>query len=202
VKAHTLSSIANCDWPDEYPDLLSSVIALLSSNSPDSVHGAMQVLTEFIKSDLTEDQLLPVLRQLLPILLQILGATEVTILTLIYVVLVLIFFCCTATHCRHKSSYHLCFPTMRGSPVHGERSTPTSRQRSYCFCPPCMVGSIQSTTQHRSSARCLQYGKLGWPRHPYSSLQSVSLCLSNIHQYYVLTSLCRPSIRSTLPSRA
>ncbi|KIM88892.1 hypothetical protein PILCRDRAFT_244255 [Piloderma croceum F 1598] len=74
--AHTLSSIANCDWPDEYPDLLSSLITLLSSNSPDSVHGAMQVLTEFIKSDLTEDQLLPVLRQLLPVLLQILGATE------------------------------------------------------------------------------------------------------------------------------
>jgi importin-9 len=77
MKAHTLSSIANCDWPDEYPDLLSSLITLLSSNSPDSVHGAMQVLTEFIKSDLTEDQLLPVLRQLLPVLLQILGATEV-----------------------------------------------------------------------------------------------------------------------------
>jgi importin-9 len=77
MKAHTLSSIANCDWPDEYPDLLSSLILLLSSNSPDSVHGAMQVLTEFIKSDLTEDQLLPVLRQLLPVLLQILGATEV-----------------------------------------------------------------------------------------------------------------------------
>lgn len=37
----------------------------------------MQVLTEFIKSDLTEDQILPVLRQLLPVLLQILGATEV-----------------------------------------------------------------------------------------------------------------------------
>lgn len=37
----------------------------------------MQVLTEFIKSDLTEDQILPVLRQLLPVLLNILGATEV-----------------------------------------------------------------------------------------------------------------------------
>jgi hypothetical protein len=37
----------------------------------------MQVLTEFIKSDLTEDQILPVLRQLLPVLLQILGANEV-----------------------------------------------------------------------------------------------------------------------------
>ncbi|KAG5644159.1 hypothetical protein DXG03_009054 [Asterophora parasitica] len=74
--AHTLSSIANCDWPDEYPELLDSLINLLSSNSPDSVHGAMQVLTEFIKSDLTEDQILPVLRQLLPVLLAILGSTE------------------------------------------------------------------------------------------------------------------------------
>ncbi|KAI0354778.1 ARM repeat-containing protein [Trametes cingulata] len=74
--AHTISSIANCDWPDEYPDLLSSLIGLLSSLSPNSVHGAMQVFTEFIKSDLTEDQLLPVLRQLLPVLLNILGAPD------------------------------------------------------------------------------------------------------------------------------
>lgn len=38
----------------------------------------MQVFTEFIKADLTEDQILPVLRQLLPVLLNILGATEVS----------------------------------------------------------------------------------------------------------------------------
>lgn len=37
----------------------------------------MQVFTEFIKSDLTEDQILPVLRELLPVLLSILGSTEV-----------------------------------------------------------------------------------------------------------------------------
>ncbi|KAI8980578.1 ARM repeat-containing protein [Trametes punicea] len=74
--AQTISAIAHCDWPDEYPDLLSSLINLLSSLSPNSVHGAMQVFTEFIKSDLTEDQLLPVLRQLLPVLLNILGTPE------------------------------------------------------------------------------------------------------------------------------
>ncbi|KAF8913175.1 armadillo-type protein [Gymnopilus junonius] len=76
LSAHTLSSIANSDWPDEYPNLLSSLIGLLSSGSPDSVHGAMQVFTEFIKSDLTEDQILPVLRDLLPALLRILGLPE------------------------------------------------------------------------------------------------------------------------------
>ncbi|KAF8899297.1 armadillo-type protein [Infundibulicybe gibba] len=74
--AHVLSSMAHCDWPDEYPELLKSLIGLLSSNSPESVHGAMQVFTEFIKSDLTEDQILPVLRELLPVLLAILGSPE------------------------------------------------------------------------------------------------------------------------------
>lgn len=38
----------------------------------------MQVLNEFIKSDLTEDQILPVLRELLPVLLTIVGSTEVS----------------------------------------------------------------------------------------------------------------------------
>ena len=37
----------------------------------------MQVFAEFIKSDLTEDQILSILRELLPVLLSILGATEV-----------------------------------------------------------------------------------------------------------------------------
>lgn len=73
-QAHVLSVIANSDWPDEYPELLTSLIGLLSSGSPDSVHGATQVFTEFIKSDLTEDQILPVLRQLLPVLLSIIGS--------------------------------------------------------------------------------------------------------------------------------
>ncbi len=37
----------------------------------------MQVFTEFIKSELTEDQILPVLRELLPVLLRILGSSQV-----------------------------------------------------------------------------------------------------------------------------
>ena len=52
-------------------------MSLLSSTSPEPVHGGMQVLNEFIKADLTEDQILPVLRQLLPVLLSILGSTQV-----------------------------------------------------------------------------------------------------------------------------
>ncbi|KAL4067241.1 armadillo-type protein [Scleroderma yunnanense] len=76
IRSLSASHDGICDWPDEYPDLLNSLIQLISSNSPDSVHGSMQVFTEFIKSDLTDDQILPVLRQLLPVLLSILGAPE------------------------------------------------------------------------------------------------------------------------------
>ncbi|GJJ12042.1 hypothetical protein Clacol_006283 [Clathrus columnatus] len=73
MAANVLSLIANCDWPDNYPSLLNDLLTLLSSVSPHSVHGAMQVFTEFAKDDLTEDQLLPVLQHLLPVLLNILG---------------------------------------------------------------------------------------------------------------------------------
>ena len=77
-QAHTLSTIANSDWPDEYPDLLNHLVQLLLSGSPSSTHGAMQVFTEFVRTDITEDQLLPVMRELLPILIAILNATEVS----------------------------------------------------------------------------------------------------------------------------
>ncbi|CAL1694900.1 unnamed protein product [Somion occarium] len=76
ICAQILSSIANSDWPDEYPELLTLLIGLLSSDSPDAVHGAMQVLVEFVSADLSEDQILPVLRELLPVLLSILGAQD------------------------------------------------------------------------------------------------------------------------------
>lgn len=116
-----MSQIANCDWPDEYPELLTSLISLISSNSPESVHGAMQVFTEFIKSDLTEDQILPVLRELLPVLLTILGSTEVplcleSVLRVNPNAYLLVSF--TANSCPH----HLSVPSMRHSFVYGERS--------------------------------------------------------------------------------
>ncbi|KAI9638767.1 armadillo-type protein [Dioszegia hungarica] len=73
ASAFALSTIARFDWPDEYPDLLSSLVGLLHTGSPVSVHGSMRVIAEFVKNDLSEDQLLPVVRDLLPALLQVLG---------------------------------------------------------------------------------------------------------------------------------
>ncbi|KAF8498357.1 ARM repeat-containing protein [Gautieria morchelliformis] len=74
--ANVLSLIANSDWPDHCPDLLNQLLALLSSPSPDAVHGAMRVFTEFVKDDLTEDHMFSVLRQLLPVLMTIIGSPQ------------------------------------------------------------------------------------------------------------------------------
>ncbi|KAG8991743.1 hypothetical protein FRB93_002589 [Tulasnella sp. JGI-2019a] len=76
IAGYILSTIAQSDWPDEYPNLFALLTELLSSGSSDSVDGAMRVFAEFIKSELSEDQILPVLRQLLPVLLGIIGSPE------------------------------------------------------------------------------------------------------------------------------
>lgn len=76
-QASLVSTISSADWPDQYPTLLNDLIGLLTSGNPVSVQGAMEVFVEFVQSDLTEEQLLPVLRDLLPILLGVLGASQV-----------------------------------------------------------------------------------------------------------------------------
>jgi len=130
-----MSLIANCDWPDEYPDLLSLLITLLSSNAPDSVHGAMQVFTEFIKSDLTEDQILPVLRQLLPVLLGILGSTEVLFSKFYLAFALSLIPMGAAAHSLDTGSDCVSFSSMCHRAVYGQRSASTSCKGSNCFCP-------------------------------------------------------------------
>ncbi|WVR07905.1 hypothetical protein IAU60_004948 [Kwoniella sp. DSM 27419] len=73
--AFALSTVAKYDWPDDYPDLLSQLVSLLRG-SPDSVHGAMRVISDFVRNDLSEDQLLPVVQDVLPAVLAILGDPE------------------------------------------------------------------------------------------------------------------------------
>lgn len=73
LSAAVCSLIAHCDWPDEYPELLDQLIGLLSTDNADAIHGSMQVMAEFVRSDVSEDQILPILRQLLPVLMSILG---------------------------------------------------------------------------------------------------------------------------------
>lgn len=147
-----MSSIANCDWPDEYPELLTSLIALLSSGSQASVHGAMQVFTEFIKSDLTEDQILPVLRELLPVLIGILGSPEVsyariharTLLSLLH----------AGTLRSYARAYRVSFPPMCYRLVHGQGSASSIGERSHRDCAARVAGRVQGFAQPRSCSRC------------------------------------------------
>lgn len=81
----------------------------------------MQVFTEFIKSDLTEDQLLPVLRQLLPVLVNILGTPDVCFGLHVQNVKLTSF---TATLSSYSFTDNLSFPSMRRVPLHGKRTIP------------------------------------------------------------------------------
>ena len=86
----------------------------------------MQLFTEFIKSDLTEDQILPVLRQLLPVLLNILGAPEVRHYVghanlQLNIVL--------ATFCIDALTDVVRLPPMRRVALHGEGPVSRGRQR-------------------------------------------------------------------------
>lgn len=77
ILAAVVSEVAHSDFPDEWPNLTQSLITLLSSNWPDAVHGALTVLADFCKTDLTEDQLLPLASDLLPKLLVVFENSEV-----------------------------------------------------------------------------------------------------------------------------
>nr|KAK4053501.1 hypothetical protein OIV83_001668 [Microbotryomycetes sp. JL201] len=70
------SEIAHPDWPDEWPTLMSELLQLISSSSAEAVDGGMRVLLDFVGIDLTEDQLLPIAKDMLPQLLGILGSPE------------------------------------------------------------------------------------------------------------------------------
>lgn len=80
TQAAVTSDIAHSDWPDDWPTLTDELLALISAEgSKEAVDGGMRVLNEFVGIDLTEDQLLPIARTMLPRMLEILGSPEVSI---------------------------------------------------------------------------------------------------------------------------
>ncbi|CAG8720801.1 8992_t:CDS:2, partial [Scutellospora calospora] len=74
--AYVISKIAHNDWPDYWPDLLELLISLLKTGSPEQVHGAMRVMTEFVTHDITEIQFSQIAPVLLPELLRILRSDQ------------------------------------------------------------------------------------------------------------------------------
>lgn len=83
--AFALSSIANSDWPNDFPELLPGLFAILSpedeNKDQNAVHGAMRVLAEFVRSDIMEEQLLDLLRESMPVLLSVLRSPQTTFST-------------------------------------------------------------------------------------------------------------------------
>ncbi|CAG8433682.1 10406_t:CDS:10 [Diversispora eburnea] len=76
IRASVISKIAHNDWPEYWPNLLDLLLSLSKSGSPDQVHGTMRVLSEFFKSDITEQQFAQIAPLLLPELLRILQCEE------------------------------------------------------------------------------------------------------------------------------
>ncbi|KAH9823821.1 armadillo-type protein [Melampsora americana] len=79
--ALVISEIAHCDWPEEWPELVPMLIATI--NNPDKSDttryfkdGALRVLCELVRNDLTEQQLVPVAKDLIPCLFSVISASQ------------------------------------------------------------------------------------------------------------------------------
>jgi truncated hemoglobin YjbI len=59
------SKIASVDFPEEWPELLPTLLQIISGTGPDSqVHGALRVLSELVESGFSEEQFFAVARDL------------------------------------------------------------------------------------------------------------------------------------------
>ena len=70
--SYAISTIAGPDYPDEYPDLLPHIHHLLQQGEPNGLHGAMALLSEFVRVEMDEVQLMQVAKEILPALEQVL----------------------------------------------------------------------------------------------------------------------------------
>ena len=55
--AYAASRVAHMDWPHQWPSLMDELMSPLQSDDPASVHGAMRVVAELIRDDITDQQL-------------------------------------------------------------------------------------------------------------------------------------------------
>ncbi|EST06744.1 Importin-beta, N-terminal domain protein [Kalmanozyma brasiliensis GHG001] len=74
--SYAISTIAGPDYPDEYPDLLPYLQQLLQQGEPNGLHGAMALLSEFVRVEMDEIQLIQVAKEILPALEQVLAQED------------------------------------------------------------------------------------------------------------------------------
>ncbi|KAI9315923.1 armadillo-type protein [Dichotomocladium elegans] len=77
VSAYVVSKIAHEDFPEDWPNLFDILLSYLKSNSADSVHGAMHVMLEMVKRDISIQQLPQIAPVLVPQLFTILTSDNV-----------------------------------------------------------------------------------------------------------------------------
>ncbi|KAJ1976634.1 hypothetical protein H4R33_006397 [Dimargaris cristalligena] len=63
--AYVISEIAQFDWPEDWPELFDYLLHLLKSGSPEQVQASMHVYSEFVRRDMTDQQMNQII-QLLP----------------------------------------------------------------------------------------------------------------------------------------
>lgn len=59
-----VSKIASADFPDEWPDLLPTLLHVINNGTPGQLHGALKVLQDLVDDCFTEDQFFSVARDL------------------------------------------------------------------------------------------------------------------------------------------
>ncbi|KAL2916357.1 hypothetical protein HK105_204113 [Polyrhizophydium stewartii] len=74
--AYAVSKIAHLDWPDSWSSLFDDLMACLRSGVASQVHGAMRVLAEFVRDDITDQQFPAVAPILLPELFAIFSNSQ------------------------------------------------------------------------------------------------------------------------------
>lgn len=77
-----IAKIAHYDWPETWPRLFDELLGLLKSGAESNVHGALRVLTEFIREDITDEQFPYIAPTLLPELYAVFCREEVCVLCL------------------------------------------------------------------------------------------------------------------------
>ncbi|KAI9144991.1 armadillo-type protein [Paraphysoderma sedebokerense] len=75
--AYAVAKIAHSDWPEEWPDLFNILLTHLQSGNAIAVHSSMRVLSDFISSDVTDQQLPQIAPLLLPQLLKVFTKPEI-----------------------------------------------------------------------------------------------------------------------------
>ncbi|GAA5804125.1 hypothetical protein HPULCUR_009611 [Helicostylum pulchrum] len=77
VSAYVVSKIAHDDFPEDWPNLFDILLSYLKANNSDSVHGAMHVLLEMVKKDISIQQLPQIGPVLIPEMFRILTLDSV-----------------------------------------------------------------------------------------------------------------------------